>query len=235
MVRTDDGAPPRQRLEDMPMFAELSPDILADLWERLRLQRVTTGSRIVREGETGTDLYIVLSGKVGLQRGPQRHLLAVRGAGEVFGEVSVFDPRPWPHTAVAMTPVELARASRPDVLAWVGRYPPASELMLRHLARRLGRDDRVPDGVLRLDVPARVARMLLVLADRYATGDLVQHGLSQQQLGDIVGASREAVNKTLVGFTEASLIRHFRRGFLLLDRDALQERADLTPRSPAAV
>lgn len=213
------------RLAAVPLLAPLSRDVVEDLAERVVVRSVPAGTRLVCEGRAAADLHVVLTGQVALQRGPRGHLLRVRGPGEVFGEVELFDPRPWGYSAVAMSGVDVALARRADLLAWIGRHPTASQLVLQHLAQRLSRDDRVPDGTLRLDVPARLARALLVLADRYADGDEVHHGLSQQQLGDLVGASREAVNKTLAGFAEAGWLRHFRHGFVLVDRAALQQRA----------
>ena len=129
----------------------------------------------------------------------------------------------------------MALASRAHLLGWIARHPAAAELVLRHLARRLSHDDRIPDGALRLDVPARLARALLVLADRYAEHGVVRHGLSQQQLGDLVGASREAVNKTLGDFSESGCIRHYRQGFILYDRPSLQQRADCSTNTGAVL
>ena len=223
--RTPPARSVADRLASVPLLAPLARHVLEDLAERVALRTVTDGARLVRQGQPAADLHVVLSGQVALQRGPRAHLLRVRGPGEVFGEVELFDPRPWGYSAVAMSDVEVALARRGDLLAWIGRHPAAAQLVLQHLAQRLSRNDRVPDGALRLDVPTRLARILLVLADRYADGDEVHHGLNQQQLGDLVGASREAVNKTLAGFADAGWLRHFRHGFLLLDRDALVQRS----------
>ena len=220
-------APVDRLLTDVPLLAPLPRDVVADLADRLVLRTLASGTRLVREGQPASGLHLVLSGQVALQRGARGSLLRVRGPGEVFGEVEVFEPRPWSYSALAMTDVDVALVRRADLLGWIGRHPAAAEVVLRHLARRLADDDRVPDGALRLDVPARLARALLVLADRYADGGVVSHGLSQQKLGDLVGASREAVNKALVGFSDAGWIRHFRHGFALLDRASLQQRADL--------
>ncbi len=213
------------RLTTVPLLVPLSRHVVEDLAGRVVLRSVTKGTRLVGEGHPATDLHIVLDGQVALKRGPREHLLRVRSPGEVFGEVELFDPRPWGYSAVAMSAVEVALVRRADLLAWIGRHPGAVELVLQHLARRLSHDDRVPDGALRLDVSARLARVLLVLADRYADGVDVRHGLTQQQLGDLAGASREAVNKTLAGFAESGLLRHLHRGFVLVDRDALQARS----------
>lgn len=223
--RTAPARPVADRLAAVPLLHPLARHVVDDLADRVALRSVSAGTRLVREGQPAADLHVVLTGQVALQRGPRAHLLRVRGPGEVFGEVELFDPRPWGYSAVAMTDVDVALARRADLLEWIGRHPAAAQLVLQHLAQRLSRDDRVPDGTLRLDVPARLARALLVLADRYADGDEVHHGLNQQQLGDLVGASREAVNKTLAGFADAGWLRHFRHGFVLLDRDALEERA----------
>ncbi len=213
-------------LTDVPLLAPLPRDVIADLADRVVGRSVAAGTTLVHEGEPATSLHIVLSGQVALQRGARGHLLRVRGPGEVFGEVQLFDRRTWGYSALAMTPVDVALAARPDVLGWIGRHPAAAELVLRHLAQRLSHDDRVPDGALRLDVPTRLARALLVLAERYAEHGVVRHGLSQQQLGDLVGASREAVNKALGDFSDAGWIRHYRQGFILYDRGSLQQRAD---------
>lgn len=223
--RASPACPVVERLAEVPLLAPLGRAVVADLAEQVVVRTADVGTRLVREGQPPSDLHVVLVGQVALQRGPRAHLLRVRGPGELFGEVELFDPRPWGYSAVAMSDVDVALVPRAELLGWIGRHPTAAQVVLQHLARRLSRDDRVPDGALRLDVPARLARALLVLADRYADGDEVHHGLSQQQLGDLVGASREAVNKTLAGFADAGWLRHFKHGFLLVDRAALQERA----------
>jgi CRP/FNR family cyclic AMP-dependent transcriptional regulator len=102
-----------------------------------------------------------------------------------------------------------------------------SARLLQHMARRLALKSRGVRGTTAADVPARVARGLLTLADKYAVDAVVRHGLTQQQLAEVVGASREKVNKALKDFADQRWVELARGCFVLLDEPALRRRAGM--------
>jgi CRP-like cAMP-binding protein len=159
--------------------------------------------------------------------------VALLDPSDIFGELSLFDPGPRTTTAKVLSEdATLARIARPAVMAWVGEHPEVSTRLLRVLARRLRRTNSTLRDLVFVDVPGRVAGVLLDLHDRYARSDgdpqgvLVSHGLTQSHLAQLVGASRETVNKALSDFTARGWIKRQRKGEVMItDLEALKVRA----------
>ena len=109
--------------------------------------------------------------------------------------------------------------------------PTLAKHMLRALAQRLRRTNESLSDLVFSDVPGRVAKALLDLADRFGTatdkGVHVPHDLTQEELAQLVGASRETVNKSLADFVSRGWIRLEGRAVTLLDVDRLARRAPL--------
>ena len=189
-------------------------------------------SVIFHEGEPGDSLYIVLEGKVKLgRRTPdgRENLVAVMGPSDQFGELSLFDPGPRTSTAIAVTDVRLARISKQALRSWIAERPAIAEQLLRVVARRLRRTNAMLADLIFTDVPGRVAKQLLSLAQRFGTvegGNLrVTHDLTQEELAQLVGASRETVNKALADFAQRGWLRLEGKSVVILDRDRLARRA----------
>ena len=177
-------------------------------------RRSTThaAARSSAEGELGDRLYVILSGKVKLGRHSpdgRENLLAVMGPSDMFGELSVFDPGPRTSTATAVTDVRLATMDRDALREWINKRPEIAEQLLRVLARRLRRTNNALADLIFTDVPGRVAKALLQLARQFGQqegGHLrVTHDLTQEELAQLVGASRETVNKALADFGHRGL------------------------------
>jgi CRP/FNR family transcriptional regulator len=105
--------------------------------------------------------------------------------------------------------------------------------MLQALARRLRRANDVTADLVFTDVPGRVAKNLLDLADRFGEQDRdglhVHHDLTQEELAQLVGASRETVNKALADFAARGWLQISARSVLILDIERLRRRARLLP------
>lgn len=207
------------------------PDVSA-LCSEFETIAVPRGAVVFTQGEPGDYLYVLLSGKVKLVRTSstgRESLVALIGPGEQFGELSVFDPGPRISSAIAVTTCQLARVSREAITTWVHSRPAIATQLLRVLARRLRRTNSIMADLIFIDVPGRVAKELLKLATRFGTisdGAVhVEYDLSQEELGQLVGASRETVNKALATFTDRHWIRVTPKGVVILDREALARRA----------
>jgi CRP/FNR family cyclic AMP-dependent transcriptional regulator len=220
-------------LARMPVFSGLAEDARKGLAEQLTRRVERRGVVLFTEGESGDSVYIVLNGKVKISRRSgdgRENLLAVLGPGDIFGELSLFDPGPRTATASAITDVEVASLEHAALRPWLGRRPEAAELLLKVLARRLRRTNEAMADLVFTDVPGRVAKQLLDLAERFgspAPGGAVrvEHGLTQEELAQLVGASRETVNKSLADFATRGWLRLDSRAVVLLDRDRLSRRA----------
>jgi CRP/FNR family transcriptional regulator len=175
---------------------------------------------------------VVLDGKLKLTRAAadgRENLLSVLGPGEMFGELSLFDPRPRTSSASAVTDATLAALAHDTLRVWLLERPDVSMHMLRALARRLRRANDVVADLVFTDVPGRVAKNLLDLAARFGVqerdGLHVHHDLTQEELAQLVGASRETVNKALADFAARGWLQISARSVLILDTDRLRKRA----------
>ena len=129
-------------LKSAPLFTGLDAEATTALAETMSTLTVRRGSVLFHEGDAGNQLFVVVSGKMKLGRhgsGGRENLLAVVGPGQMFGELSVFDPGPRSTTATAVTDAELRVLEHPDLVTWLERYPTVSHGLLSQLAGRLRR------------------------------------------------------------------------------------------------
>lgn len=219
-------------LMQAPLFSALDAEAAAALRASMTEKRVPRSGIIFSEGEAGDRMYVVLDGKVKLgQTSPdgRESLLAVLGPGEVFGELSLFDPGPRTATATAVTDTVVVGLGHGDLRPWLTGRPEVAEALLQALAQRLRRTNEALADLVFSDVPGRVAKQLLDLADKFGEpgpeGVLVHHDLTQEELAQLVGASRETVNKALADFTQRGWIEVDQRQVLLMDMERLARRA----------
>jgi CRP-like cAMP-binding protein len=219
-------------LRRAPLFAALDDEQAAELRASMTEVTLARGDSLFHEGDPGDRLYVVTEGKVKLHRTSpdgRENMLAVIGPGELIGELSLFDPGPRTATATAVTDVKLARMPQSTLRLWIEAHPEIGEQLLRVLARRLRRtNDSVADLIF-TDVPGRVAKALLQMADRFGSresdGLRVKHGLTQEELAQLVGASRETVNKALADFVHRGWIQLQGKSVVVLDEERLRRRA----------
>ncbi|GGC08292.1 Crp/Fnr family transcriptional regulator [Cellulomonas carbonis] len=215
-----------------PLFVGIDPEAAHALMGSMRPIRLSRGQSVFSEGEPGDRLYVIGSGKVKLGRRStdgRENLLAVLGPGEMFGELSLFDPGPRTATATAVSDTNLYELGHDELISWLERYPPVAKHLLHALARRLRRTNEALADLVFSDVPGRVAKALLDLARRFGErtddGVKVAHDLTQEELAQLVGASRETVNKALADFTTRRWVRRDGRAIVLLDLERLERRA----------
>jgi CRP/FNR family transcriptional regulator, cyclic AMP receptor protein len=219
-------------LSRAPLFEALDEEGAKALRSMLADVELSRGDRLFDEGDAGDRLYVVLEGKIKLTRAAsdgRENLLSVLGPGEMFGELSLFDPRPRTSSAVAVTDARLAALAHADLLSWLTGRPDVALHLLRALAQRLRRANDVMADLVFTDVPGRVAKALLDLADRFGEqqdeGLQVHHDLTQEELAQLVGASRETVNKALADFAARGWLQLSAKSVLLIDPDRLAKRA----------
>jgi CRP-like cAMP-binding protein len=193
--------------------------------------RLAKGATLFSEGDEGDHLFVILEGKLklGTTSGDGReNLLSVLGPGEMFGELSLFDPGPRTSTATAITDVRLLSLGHDKVIPWVTRHPQVALNLLERLAQRLRRTNEVVGDLVFSDVPGRVAKALIDLGERFGKetdeGLYVHHDLTQEELAQLVGASRETVNKALADFAGRNWIRLDGRAVLIIDIERLNKR-----------
>ena len=226
-------------LSRTPLFEALDEEGASALRAEMHRADIARGERLFGEGDVGDKLYVVLDGKIKLTRTAadgRENLLSVIGPGEMFGELSLFDPRPRTQTATALTDTRLAALDHQALRDWVTDRPDMALHLLRALAQRLRRTNEVMTDLVFTDVPGRVAKALLDLADRFGLqrpdGLQVNHDLTQEELAQLVGASRETVNKALADFVSRGWIQLSAKSVLLVDPERLRRRARLAGPGP---
>ena len=217
---------------EAPLFSELSHEATAALVATMQETQLPRGEVLFHEGDAGDRVYVVIEGKVKLGRHAadgRENLLAILGPGQMFGELSLFDPGPRSATVTAVTDSVLLWLSQERLLAWLDGRPEVAHGMLAQLASRLRRANDIVADLVFSDVPGRVAKSLLELSRRFGApaegGIRVAHDLTQEELAQLVGASRETVNKALADFSGRGWIRLEQRSVVLLDVERLRRRA----------
>ena len=214
-----------------PLFSALDDAEASSLRESMVLVKVSKGNTLFKEGDDGNRLYVVLEGKLKLgitSNDGRENLLSILGPGEMFGELSLFDPGPRTATATAVTDARLLSLAHDQVIGWVSEHPKVSLQLLGRLAQRLRRSNEVLADLVFSDVPGRVAKAIMDLGERFgvkkADGLYVNHDLTQEELAQLVGASRETVNKALADFAGRGWVRLEPRSVVVLDIERLSKR-----------
>jgi CRP/FNR family transcriptional regulator len=216
-------------LRGAPLFAGLGDDAWDALVARLTTVTLARGDVLFRAGDPGDALYVVDSGKIKITRTAadgREQAIALLGPGDLLGELAIFDAQPRGATATAVNDTTLAALTGAEFDAWLDDHPRAARGLLRALAERLRQTNEHMADLVFTDVPGRTAKTLLALAERFGTPDgRVAHDLTQEELAQLVGASRETVNKALSDFANRGWIRLDGKAVVLLDRERLSRRA----------
>lgn len=215
-----------------PLFIALDAEAAAALRASMVEQRIAKGDALFVEGEPGDRMYVIIDGKIKLGHAStdgRESLLAVVGPGEMCGELSLFDPGPRTATATALTDAIVVSLGHEALRPWLTGRPEVAEALLAALAQRLRRTNEAMADLVFSDVPGRVAKALMELGEKFGVitpdGLLVTHDMTQEELAQLVGASRETVNKALADFAQRGWIRLESRQVLITDIERLGRRA----------
>lgn len=218
-------------LRRVPFLAPLAEADLAWLAARLRPRQYRAGTTIFHRDDAGTTLHIIGRGLVKLLLpSPEGREVTVTllGAGDFFGELALLDSGPRSASAVALEATETATLDRESFAALLDAHPPVALGLLGALGERLRRADELISDLLFLDLPGRLAKQLLALADE--RGSATPHGiridlrLSQSELAALVGATRESVNRCLNAYAERGILDFDRETITLRNPDVLRAR-----------
>jgi CRP-like cAMP-binding protein len=214
------------------IFQGLQPKAIETLARQLEPVNFPRGRTVFVEGEPGDTLYIIISGKVKIGRRTtdgRESLITLMGPSDMFGELAIFDPGPRTSTVTTLTDVSAVSMSRAALQSWIAEEPEIAEQLLRVLARRLRRTNDNLSDLIFTDVPGRVAKQLLYLAQRFGSREgnalRVNHELTQEEIAQLVGSSRETVNKALADFAQRGWIRVQGKSILIDNAERLALRA----------
>jgi CRP-like cAMP-binding protein len=215
-----------------PLFTALDDASAAALRASMNGVKLSRGQTLFKEGDAGDRLFVVVDGKLKLgvtSNDGRENLLSILGPGDMFGELSLFDPGPRTATATAVVDSKLLALANDQVIGWVKEHPQVSLQLLGRLAQRLRKANDVLSDLVFADVPGRVAKAIIELGERFGTkkddGLHVNHELTQEELAQLVGASRETVNKALADFVTRGWIKLVPRGIIIINHDRLIRRS----------
>ena len=217
------------------LFKQVSPDEAEELIPFLRHAAFVKGEHIFSEGDTDHRLYLLEQGRVKLIRtssDERVQLLSIHAPGEVLGEIPVFDPTGGPRTASAVAMMNGTRVvwlEHDALFHWLDQHPRVAVDMLQVMAARLRANNERISELVFMDVPARLAKTLLNLGTRFGEpveeGLRVPHDLTQEELAQLVGSSRETVNKALMDFANRGWIAREGRSIIIYQPGMLIRRS----------
>jgi CRP-like cAMP-binding protein len=214
-------------LATVPLFSGIDRTELQRFADMTRERFYPRGSVILFENDPGDSLFVVRQGRVKvvlIGEDGREVILGVLGVSDHFGELSLIDDRPRSAHVIAMDDSHLLVLRREDFRKRVEASPAVAWALLSELSRRLRRADEKIGGLVLLDVPGRIARLLLDLADE-SGGSTIEKPLTHQTIAQMIGASRETVSRAMKDFQEANWVTIERRRITLADRPALEQRA----------
>ncbi len=214
-------------LATVPLFRELDRASVRSFAELTREQKFAKGSIIVSEGDPGDALYVVRSGEVKvvlIGEDGREVILNVLGVGEHFGELSLIDGRPRSAHVVGTHPSSLLVLRRSDFRRQVDQSPAVAWGLMTELSHRLRQADGTIGSLVLLDVPGRVAKVLLEHASPGEPAPLVKQ-ITHQTIAQMIGASRETVSRAMAEFQEKGMIAVQRRQVTIVDRKSLEARS----------
>ena len=211
-------------MRQVPLLALLSePDIKA-LASQGRGRSYAPGDAIFNEGEPGDALHVIVRGAVRIHRLANTGTdvtIALLGPGECVGEQALLDSHPRSASAVAAQETRTFAVSREVFIDWIRERPTAALALLETMSMRLRRsNDKVTD-LMFLDLGHRLAKTLLSMADESIPHRRVR--ATQAQVGQLLGVSRESVNKQLQVFEKGGLISIGRGSVTILDAERLRK------------
>jgi CRP/FNR family cyclic AMP-dependent transcriptional regulator len=196
------------------VFRDLDSTEMAALAKLASQRNVAARTPIVKKGEVAAQIFAVLRGRLKVVTPGASHdaALSIIGPGELFGEIAVLDGDARSATVTTLEPTQLAVIDHRDFIRLLDQYPAVGRKLLAVLARRVrALSTRVEDRAF-LELPARLAKFLLRLSENYGTetseGLCVRIRLSQQEIGELVDASRESVNKLFATWKKQELATH---------------------------
>jgi CRP-like cAMP-binding protein len=218
-------------LRRVPYFAGLTADVLGALVGVARSRHYSRGQMIFLEGDPCAGLFIVAAGEVKIFKlSPQgrEQIIHQLGPGGTFNDVAVLDGGPNPASAAATAETTLCIIGREDIRRLAHAYPQLAWALIESIARRARHLVSVVEDLSLRSVKARLARLLLVEAERVSGASTIDRGqmMTQAEMAARLGTVREMIGRALRDLADDGLIEFDRHRIVIIDRAALQAVAD---------
>lgn len=216
----------------IPFLQQLSREDADALLDRLRRRKVKAGTELIRAGSAGDEAVLVIEGRVRLLAyGHDRRevVLAIRGPGELIGEMSALGSGRRTATAVALDEVEVGVLPAAELVGFLREHPDTAVVLIRMLVRRLAEATQDVIDLATQDSVGRLAKRLVDLSTEHgkvaAGGTEIELSLTQDELARWTGATRETVSRALRLMRQLGWVATDRRTITVLDPAALRQRA----------
>ncbi len=213
-------------LRKHPIFSDLEPDAFDQLCRYVKHSHLKRGVTIFSKGDAGNCLYAVISGTVKMSTSSaegRNAILNLIGTGEVFGEIALLDGRERTTDAIANSDCELYVIDRREFIPFLHEQPALAMKFIQLLCARLRRTSEHVEQIILQDLPGRLASALLRLTEKpkqpRAERTIV---ITQQEISEMVGMSRESINKQLRAWEHRNWVRLEHGAIVVLDAHALE-------------
>ena len=217
-------------LRALPIFETLDDECLKPLMRVAMLRAIPRNTVVLNAGDSTDNIYFVLSGTLKVQVSDEdgrEVILSKLGQGELFGEMGVLDDHPRSATVIAVESSQVVVMGKADFKQCLVDNPDVSLFIMRNLTKRLRLADRNIESLALLDVYGRVARLLLESAETVDGRKVVTHKLTKQDIGKMIGASREMVSRVMRDLAAQGLIEERDGQLILLDPEAFRRHGDV--------
>ena len=212
-------------LRNHPLFRDLPPGVIEHLGSYMKTRKVPRGAAIFAKGDPGTGLMGVLAGSVKISVASAEGkdiVLNIFREGEIFGEIALLDGRPRTADATAMSPCELVVIERRDFVPFLSGHPDVMLKFIEILCSRLRHTSEQVQDVTFLNLPTRLAKTLLELTSaQEGSAPRRKVAITQREISQIIGKSRESTNKQLRAWAKRGWIRLERGGVNIVAPDKL--------------
>jgi CRP/FNR family transcriptional regulator, cyclic AMP receptor protein len=212
-------------LRSHPFFSGLDAQIVERLIPYALTRKVKKGTLLFRKGDMGTNLYAVCVGAVRVSAPSSQGKDAVFNLivpGEIFGEIAFLDGGPRTADAVMIESGELMVIERRDFLPLLQDHPELAVRLLEILCGRLRHTSEQVEDVVFLGLEARLAKALLYLYEHSLSKPRHELKVTQREISQLIGASRESANKQLRSWQRQKWVKLERGGLSILSLDALK-------------
>jgi CRP-like cAMP-binding protein len=219
----------RELLQNNYLFSRLSAKHIERLAACVVGKSVPRATSIFAKGDPGSSLFAICRGTVKISApSVDGHdaVFNVLGKGDIFGEIALLDGRPRTADAIAVTDCELFIIERRDFLPLVREEPDIALKLIEILCARLRQTTEQAENLMFLHLPGRLAKALLRLSDGDQRACERKVTVTQKDLGNIIGMSRESTNRQLRFWEEQGWVRLERGGIVILSAEDLERIAD---------
>ena len=219
-------------LATVPIFVSLEPKNLEPLTSKLRRRGYQRGEVIFHKDDPADRMHIIAEGRVRIsitsEDGREKDI-ALLQQGECFGEMALLDGSERSATATAAEPTQTLALYRDDFMEFLQQHPEVIATTTSLLTSRIRSTNQMLGDMAFLDVPTRMAKQLLELAETYADdskeGEPVEVPIGQDELARLVGASRETISRALNSYRRLGIVETSHRRITITDMDALEDMA----------